>query len=207
MQNLTDYQIAMAHAGFRLITIEACTVAPSANNAAYHTSVWSNEQLAELKSSVAEYHKYDAKVLVQLRYSNILTCTECPLDILVQELAAVAGQCRDAGVDAIEIHAHPQVLFPILQGIKEQVGTAYPIIVRTDDLSMIKISSIAKHLEEAGVNVILVSANSGYLRYLEERISNSVTLPVLLKYLLLPITNTLTHISQRIFFRLTKRMY
>lgn len=206
MQNLTDYQIAMAHAGFRLITIEACTVAPSADNAAYHTSVWSDEQFIELKSSVAKYHQHGAKVLVQLHYSGITTSSELSPDPLVQKLAAVTGQCRNSGVDAIEIHAHHQLLFPILQGIKEQVGTAYPIIVRTDNLSMIEISSIAKYLEEAEVNAILVSANSGYLRYLEKKISNSATLPVLLKYLLLPLTNTLTHISQRIFFRLTKRM-
>lgn len=207
MQSLTDYQIAMAHAGFRLITIKACTVTPSADNAEHHIGWWPDEQLAELKSSVAEYHKYSAKVLVQLHYSAIATGTEPALDVLVQKLAAAAGKCQDAGADAVEVHAQYQLLLPLIQGIKQQVGTEYPVIVRTDDLSMIEISSIARQLEEAGVNAILVSASSGYLRYLEEKISNSVTLPVLLKYLLLPVTNTLTLISQRIFCRLARRMY
>lgn len=207
MQSLTDYQIAMTQAGFRLITIEACTVAPSADNAICHTGFLSDEQLAELKSSVAEYHKYGAKVLVQLHYSGIASGIEHALDMLAQELAAVAGKCRDAGVDAIEVHAQHQALIPIIQGIRKQIGTVYPVIIRTDDLSMIEISSIVRYLEETGINVILVSANSGYLRYLEEKISNSVTLPVLLKYLLLPVTNTLALISQRIFCRLARRMY
>lgn len=206
MQSLTDYQITMAQAGFRLLTIKACTVAPSADNAVCRTGVLPDEQLAELKSMVTQYHNYGAKVLVQLHYSGITNGMEQKLNTF-QELAAAVGQCRTAGVDAIEILAHYQLLFPIIQGIKKQAGTAYPIIVRTDDLSMIEISSIAKLLEEAEVNVILVSANSGYLRNLEEKISNSVTLPALLKYLLLPVTNTLALISQRIFCRLARRMY
>lgn len=207
LQSLTDYQIAMAQAGFRLLTIEACTVAPSADNAVCHTGVLPDDQLAELKSTVAEYHNYGAKVLVQLHYSGITNGMEQKRDTFVQELAAAVGKCQTAGVDAIEILAHYQLLFPTIQGIKKQAGTACPIIVRTDDLSIIEISSIAKLLEEAEVNVILVSANSGYLRYLEEKISNSVTLPALLKYLLLPVTNTLALISQRIFCRLARRMY
>lgn len=207
LQSLTDYQIAMAQAGFRLITIKACPVASSPDYALSHTGLCLYEQLAELKSSIAEYHKYGATVLVQLHYEDIATGTEHKLDGLVHELAAATGRCRDAGADAVELHAQYQLLLPLIQGIKQQVGTEYPVIVRTDDLSMIEISSIARYLEEVGVNAILVSASSGYLRCLEEKISNSVTLPVLLKYLLLPVTNTLTLISQRIVCRLARRMY
>jgi len=206
LQSLTDYQISLAKAGFRLITIVRGTAAPAADNAVYPMGLRPDEQLAGLKGSVAECHKYGAKVLVQLHYSGIVTGTEQAIAVLVQELASAAGTCRDAGVDAIEIHAQHQPLLPILQGIRKQVGTAYPVIVRTDDLSIMEISSITRHLEESGVNTILVSAGSGYFSYLEEKISKSVTLPVLLKYLLLPVANALTLISQRIFFRLARRM-
>lgn len=204
---VTDYQIAMAQAGFRLITIKACPVTDPADTAEHHTCLWPDAQLAELKSSVAEYHKYSAKVLVQLHYSAIAPATECPLDMLVQEVAAVAGKCRDAGADAVEVYVQYHLLLPLIEGIKQQVGTEYPVIVRTDDLTMIEIGSITRQLEEAGINALLISAGSGYLRYLEEKISNSVTIPVLLKFLLLPVTSTLTFISRRISCRLARRMY
>lgn len=203
---VTDYQIAMAQAGFRLITIKACPVTDPADNAEHYTCLWPDAQLAELKSSVAEYHKYSAKVLVQLHYSAITPATEYPLDMLVQEVAAVAGKCRDDGADAVEVYVQYQLLLPLIEGIKQQVGTEYPVIVRTDDLTMIEIGSITRQLEEAGINALLISAGSGYLRYLEEKISNSVTIPVLLKFLLLPVTNTLTFISRRISCRLARRM-
>ena len=204
---VTDYQIAMTQAGFRLITVKACPVTDPADNAEHHTCLWPDAQLAELKSSVAEYHKYSAKVLVQLHYSAIAPATEYPLDMLAQEVAAAAGNCRDAGADAVEVYVQYQLLLPLIEGIKQQVGTEYPVIVRTDDLTMIEIGSITRQLEEAGINALLVSAGSGYLCYLEEKISNSVTIPVLLKFLLLPVANTLTFISRKISCRLARRMY
>lgn len=150
---------------------------------------------------------------------------------LIQKFAAAAKKCRDAGVDAVEVAAHEyligQFLSPninkrvdefggnfenrirffllIIQGIRQQVDNTYPIIVRVGDLSMVEIGIITGRLKSAGVNAILVSANYGYSAYLAAKIRNSIRIPVVIKYLLLPLADALNHISQRIFCRLARR--
>ena len=152
---------------------------------------------------------------------------------IIQKFADAARRCQDAGVDAVEVHAahgyligqflsprmnkridefggnlenRMRFLLLIIQGIRQQVGNAYPIIVRTGDLSITEISAIVRRLEDAGVSAILVSTNSGYLACLAEKIKKSVKTPVIIKFLLLPLADTLSLVSQRILCRLAGRI-
>ncbi len=151
---------------------------------------------------------------------------------LIQAFVDAARRCWDAGVDAIEVHAtqndwagkflsplinkridefggnlenRMRLLLLIIQGIK-QIDQAYPIIVRTGDVSVIEIRAIAKRLEMAGVNAILVSAKLGYLAYLANKLKKSTNIPVMIKFLLIPLADTLNLMSQRISFRLARRI-
>jgi len=152
---------------------------------------------------------------------------------IIQKFADAARRCRDAGADAVEVHtAHGyligQFLSPhmnkrvdefggnlenrlrflllIIQGIRQQVDNAYPIIVRTGDLSITEIGAIVRHLDGTKISAILVSTSSGYLAYLAEKIKKSVKTPVIIKFLLLPLADTLNLVSQRIFCRLARRI-
>jgi 2,4-dienoyl-CoA reductase-like NADH-dependent reductase (Old Yellow Enzyme family) len=160
---------------------------------------------------------------------------------IIQKFVDAARRCWDASVDAVEVHAaygylidqflssrmnkrvdefggnlenRMRFLLLIIQGIRQQVDNAYPIIVRISDeegssggFSITEISTIVRHLEDAGVNAILVSTRPGYLAYLAEKIKKSVKIPVIIKFLLLPLADTLNLISQRISGRLARRIW
>lgn len=258
-QCLIDYHVAKAKGGFRFITVEAAAVAPSGKTTANQLGLWSDEHIGGLKNLVDDCHKYGAKVSVQLHYagretsaliagiqavsSASISCSkrlEIPHELttarvyeIIQKFADAAKRCRDAGADAIELHAaygylFDQILPPrrnkrldqicdhgenrlnflllLIQRIRQQVDNAYPIIVRTGDLSIVEIAVMARRLENTGVNAILVSARPGYLAYLAEKIKKSVKIPVIIKLLLLPLTDTLNLMSQRIFCRLARRI-
>lgn len=152
---------------------------------------------------------------------------------MIQKLVDAARRCWDAGVDVVEVHAthddlvgqflSPRInkrvdefggnlenrlrfLLLIIQGIRQQIDQAYPIIVRTVDVSVIELRAITRRLEEAGVNAILVSAKLGYLAYLADKIKKSAKIPVMIKFLLVPLADTLNLMSQRISFRLARRI-
>lgn len=152
---------------------------------------------------------------------------------IIQKFADAARRCRAAGADAVEIQAAPgyivgrflssrwnkradefggnlqnrlRFLLLIIQGIRQQVGTACPIIIRTGDLSITEISAVVSCLEDAGVRALLVSTNSGYLACLAEKIKKSAKTPVIIKFLLLPLADSLNLMAQRIFCRLARRI-
>jgi NADPH2 dehydrogenase len=182
-QCLIDYHVAIAKGGLRFITIEATAVDPLGKSAVNQLGLWSDDHLDGLKKIVDECHKYSVKVSVQLHCAGSETGAPEEMDEIIQKLADAARRCRDAGVD-----------------------TTYPVIVRTEDLSIIEIGALARRLEDAGINAILVSARSGYITHIAERIKKSVKIPVIIKILLLPLSNTLKLMSQRIFCRLARRI-
>ena len=259
-QNLIDYHVTKVKGGLGLVIIEETAVDQCGRTKANQLGLWSDKHIIGFKKLVEDCHKYGAKVSVQLSHAGreataFITsiqpvstfpipcpkCLEIPRELtteevyeIIQRFVDAARRCRDAGVDAVEVHiAHPHLigqflspsmnkrvdefggnlenrmrfLLQIIQGIRQQVDNVYPIIVRTGDLSITEIAPIARRLEDAGVNAIFVSARSGYLYYLAEQIKKSVDIPIIMKFLLLLLADTLNLISQRISGRMAKRIW
>ena len=253
-QRLIDYHEAKAKGGFGLTIVEVTAVDPVGKGCVNQPGLWSDEQIAGYKKLVDACHKYGAKVAVQIhhpgRQTNALItgaqpvspspipcpkCAEIPRELtteeayeFIQKYVDAARRCRDAGADAVEVHAAHgyligQFLSPymnkrvdefggnlenrlrflllIIQGIKQQVDNAYPIIVRISGeegvaggLSINETRTIARRLEDAGVNAIHVSdgvyerfdliipptsTRPGFSAYLAEEVKKSVKIPVI----------------------------
>lgn len=124
--HVIDYHVAKAQGGSGFITIVTTVAAPLAKAGVNQLDLWSDEHIAGLKSVVDECHKYGARVSVQLCYAGRETDTvvagcskrlEIPRELttekiyeLTQKFADAARRCRDAGADAVEVHAAPGYL-------------------------------------------------------------------------------------------------
>ncbi len=175
---------------------------------------------------------------ISMRSSRELTTKE--IYEIMQQFVEATRKCRDAGIDAVEIQAAPggligQFLSPrtnrradefggnpenrmrflllIIQGIRQQVASTYPLIVRisgedfTGDLRTTEINALARRLEHAGVTAVLVSSKAGYLHGLIEKIKKSVAIPVIVKFLLVPLSEALHQISQWMSGRMARRIW
>ena len=103
-------------------------------------------------------------------------------------------------------------LLLVIRGIRRQIGNACPVTVKISDekgcagdLSIAEISTAGECLEAAGDSAIRLSAHSGYLTYLTEKLKKSVGIPVMLKLLLLPLAGVLNLIAQGISGSMAKR--
>ena len=175
---------------------------------------------------------------ISMRSSRELTTKE--IYEIMQKFVEATRRCQDAGIDAVEIQAAPsgligQFLSPrtnqradefggnsenrmrflllIIQGIRQQVASTYPLIVRirgedfAGNVRTAEINAIARRLEHAGVIAVLVSSKAGYLHGLIEKIKKSVAIPVVIKFLLVPLSEALNLISQWISGRMARRIW
>lgn len=178
-EDLKAFYEARAKGGFSLIVTEFCSVVLPEGNATRQISIADDSYVSGLKSLVEVVHKHDCKIAVQLMHAGSFAPPEIAKSVstvpfnkgmkpptaltrdgvyaLIDTFVAAAKRAKEAGFDAVEVHAthgfllnefvsprlnrrvdefggsfenRVRVVTNIIQGIKETCGNDYPVLVR-----------------------------------------------------------------------------
>ncbi|MEA1959291.1 MAG: FAD-dependent oxidoreductase [Chloroflexota bacterium] len=191
-QRMLDYYRARARGGIGLLTTQCAGVSED-GSPGWELGVYNDSFVAGIKSIADVVHEYDSKVSIQLMHNGLLITfsgfvpegmaikvpsitpwlnpvwqyeeiTEDDIERYVEDFAQAARRCKEAGADAVELHAchgclvstfmspitnrridkyggsfENRARFPlrIVERIKELAGSDYPLIVKinsTDDV-------------------------------------------------------------------------
>lgn len=199
-QRLIDYYVERTKGGVGLIIVQHSFI--NEQRVACSLLLSNDQMISGLNNLVEAVHEEGGRVAIQVGNLGFVypggkgpdKLNPSEIKGLIKQFIFAAIRVRDAGFDAVEVHAahrylisqflSPQTnhrndeyggdmerrmnfLIEIVQGIREKVGTDYPLMVRIngdgfdpEGLGLEEAKVVAKRLEAVGVDVIDVSAGS-----------------------------------------------